>query len=466
MAAAVAVLLVAWAWQRSRSGDPPVVALARIRLPALLFALACTWIVVQIVPGLGASHEEWASAAALLGGRVRGSISVAPDRSIVGLTRLLTYAGAFWLALQAFRDPRAAERAMLVLALSAAAYALYGIGCWAAGSELVLWYQRWISEHGVVSSTFVNRNHFATFVGLGLLAALAVVAQRWVSTEQRLQRRSWDAVLRNAKLTSFLVAAAIPVDIMALLLTRSRAGTVAVLGGVLAFVLGFLWREGIRRAVAVVSVAVGAGVLALYLATAGSGLLVRLAGSEPTDGLRFAAYKLTLDAIRERPMTGYGYNAFRRCLQALAPAAAGTLFRSGPRYVPRERPGARGANGHRFDGGAGIAGCTMCCRPPAPPWRKIFRLGCGLRGSTGRFARDARLRCADPRRGALLRHRPGLWLRSVLAQCRRHERRACTTFRVRPLTPFWRGCGAGGRSARPADRIGHPEADAAFVSHR
>ena len=65
---------------------------------------------------------------------------------------------------------------MFAIALAAAAYSAYGLLMHLSGAELILWYPKW-AHLDSVTGTFPNRNHFATFTGLGLLCALAYIAR-------------------------------------------------------------------------------------------------------------------------------------------------------------------------------------------------------------------------------------------------------------------------------------------------
>ena len=88
--------------------------------------------------------------------------------------RLLTYAGVFWLALQLGRDPRRARQIIAAIALFGTAYVGYGIYAYLSGSNSVLWFERWAYE-GSVTSTFVNRNSFATYAGLTIICLVTLM---------------------------------------------------------------------------------------------------------------------------------------------------------------------------------------------------------------------------------------------------------------------------------------------------
>ncbi len=113
-------------------------------------------------------HPLWLQAGAVLGGQIGGRISVNPHETGTALMRLLSYAGVFWLALQLGAQPHGARRIVQAIALAGLAYAAYGLLVFLLDLNLVLWWRKWTWINGVTSS-FVNRNSYATYAGLGLI---------------------------------------------------------------------------------------------------------------------------------------------------------------------------------------------------------------------------------------------------------------------------------------------------------
>src|SRR5260370_12024476 len=99
-------------------------------------------------------------------------------------------------------------------------YAVYGLSLHLSGTEMVLWVKK-AAYIGDLTSTFYNRNSYATYAGLGLLCSLGLLLiapfeDVGVATEQSrrvLCRCGWRAAI------AICLAAA-------LLLTHSRAGFV------------------------------------------------------------------------------------------------------------------------------------------------------------------------------------------------------------------------------------------------
>ena len=167
--------------QNVRAGLPAIVVgrgQARSYILAVLFLAAFTWALVQASSFTPAtwSHPLWAMASEILQGdpgALTGHVSLAPDDSVVAAMRLLCYGLVFYLAFQWGRDERLARRTLQALMLAGAAYAVYGLAAHWGGSETLFWFED-KRYHAVVHSTFVNRNHFATYAGMVLLCALAL----------------------------------------------------------------------------------------------------------------------------------------------------------------------------------------------------------------------------------------------------------------------------------------------------
>jgi hypothetical protein len=146
-------------------------AMTLLRTPALLGGLVAAWIVVQSLPLRDAAQLSplWNLTAQTLGGPVQPSISLDREDSISHLLRLLTYAGSFLVAWRVARRSDSAQVVLRTIGVVAAAYSLYGLVVYFSGNTSILWFSKWAYRTDL-TSTFVNRNSFATFIGLGLIA--------------------------------------------------------------------------------------------------------------------------------------------------------------------------------------------------------------------------------------------------------------------------------------------------------
>jgi len=146
-------MLLLWVWRLWRSGASPAPA-GPVQGPALLFLLVCAFAAFQAVPGLPPwlANPSWQLPADLLGVTPWNSISIDPVTTVTASMRLLTYGGLFWLALQSFRTSEQADRALLAIALTAAAYGAYGLMMQVSGAQLILWYPKWVHVDSVTGT--------------------------------------------------------------------------------------------------------------------------------------------------------------------------------------------------------------------------------------------------------------------------------------------------------------------------
>ncbi len=288
------------------TGKRHPVGIRNLALPAGLFAAVVLWILLQNATFLPAAlaHPIWKMAASALGHPVAASMSVDRDWTGLALLRLLTVASAFWLALQLCREDRRALLLAKWVALLAIAYAAYGLIAVKAG---------WTPFEGArVSSTFVDRDSFATYAGLGLLAIAGLVLRFY--QENAASCGNWrlsaffflDATGKGGALLflgGFLVLAA-------LLLTGSRGGVIATGLGLL--LEGALLARGSRRRGerARTVLFFGSFFIAATALLFGGAFFGSIEKRGVYDASRMAVYILTLRSIRDLPWLGFGYGTF------------------------------------------------------------------------------------------------------------------------------------------------------------
>ena len=313
LSAVVSALLVAWSAGMMLSKESPPVSPTRVRLALVLFLGVCAWVVVQWIPWVpdGWSHPLWSEASRTLGRDLPGRISVNPEETITAGLRLLSYGAVFWLSLQSCRSSARARRALQLFVGVGFAYALYGLLALFSGSDQVFWF-RYRSNLVDVSSTFINRNSYATFAGLTLLGTIALYLDG-VGTVLRARvpsrvKARW--LIKRLLGTGAPLAVAILVMATALLLTTSRAGMLSTLLG-LAVLMAALNRARALRGMQ--TAAVGAflllGGIVVFLFS-GEKMAERLERIEATGSGRAAVYGLVIDSIGETPLLGTGYGTF------------------------------------------------------------------------------------------------------------------------------------------------------------
>jgi O-antigen ligase len=288
------------------------VAIRHIAASAILFAIVLIWIWVQTLSWLPSPlvNPVWTMASDALGRALDGSISVNRDLTVLGLVRLITAASVFWLALQLCRDGVRARLFVTVIAAIGCAYAVYGLIAVKTGH--LPWLDIW-PQNGRVSSTFFNRNHFATYAGLTLIAVVALT-QRLYQRALGDVPRGWRIQLatlidiaggRGAALLigAFLIA-------VALLLTGSRGGIISA--GLGLVVLG-LWAHGSvgRQGGQSIVATLFAFIIVAAILYAFGGFF---AGSFEERGVsdlgRLGVFGLMLRSILDAPLLGFGYGTF------------------------------------------------------------------------------------------------------------------------------------------------------------
>lgn len=254
----------------------------------VLLALGLAWafamILLQILPGAG-----------LL--QIPSSLDA--QSSLVGGLRHLGITAFGFAVLQAFRRRQRAGMTALLLLCGIVLHAAYGfLGLRLSSLHL----PGEIAYPGFLTGAFVNRNSFATYIGIGLVLSLSLLFSPlpW----RKSKSEGADAVMWRAG----LAVAAIFLT-TALLATGSRMGLIATFAGV--GVLGFAMMLGNRTRR-------GAGLLLLapalavpFLLVAGSGpLFDRMLDLGENAESRIALYHATLKMIADAPFLGVGLDNF------------------------------------------------------------------------------------------------------------------------------------------------------------
>ncbi|TFF25115.1 O-antigen ligase domain-containing protein [Jiella endophytica] len=279
-----------------------------------IIASAALYLIFQslFLPASPFANPAWAIVAVAQSGS-GGAISVAPDVTMRSLPALIAPFFAFGSAALLSRDDEKALRIWRGLALLGAAVALFGLVRHAAFPDLRLFGQVYL-DRADVTSVFVNRNNAATFFGLASLAGLGWLAwHRTRGDRRRAGRPGATGLIRLAPHSGTIaICLGFLSTILALLLTRSRAG---VLLSALALLLpiAFFLAANIRRLAdrRTQWLAVGGTVAAAIVAVAVLGqrtiLRAELIG---TNDERFCLYRETLAAIRDHPLFGTGFGTF------------------------------------------------------------------------------------------------------------------------------------------------------------
>ena len=241
-----------------------------------------------------------------------GKTSVDPTKTIANVIFYLSHF-VFFILVYAFCTKRAKTVQLIrFCGVIVGIYATYGFIIFVSGGETILWLKKWASR-GSLTSTFVNRNSFAAFAGLGLQCLIAY-AYFWVQAELpegRTGRELYRHILETVLTKAWWLPLAIILTATALLLTHSRGGGVSVMIAV--FMLLILSPSSYRRAGpnwgtlfgTIIAVAIVVGLFSL----SGKVLEGRLIQDASLDQ-RFLVYPIILDAIANQPLTGFALGNF------------------------------------------------------------------------------------------------------------------------------------------------------------
>lgn len=282
----------------------------RFAVPGALFCGALVWAFLQTLGPVDIAyrHPIWQMAEAALGLPLKGAIGIDPAAAVSLIVRLMSYAAIFWLAAQHAQSHRRARRLVEAAALSAAVYAAYGLGVFLSGSETILGYEKW-AYRGYLTGTFVNRNHFGAFCGLGLLCAVGAVMWRTSDRES-----GPGALVRHLRRDTAYYAAASLVLALALLFTASRAGIAATALGLFVLIVARADVAAARRTWILLLCAAAAGFALAFV------FVWRDVSAFGDDfASRLNIYRLSAELLAQRPWLGYGLGSFAAAFAAIRP---------------------------------------------------------------------------------------------------------------------------------------------------
>ncbi|BBO75659.1 hypothetical protein DSCW_30760 [Desulfosarcina widdelii] len=226
------------------------------------------------------------------------ALSYLPREALAWWTFLLSL-GLFGSVLHDLcKDRRILRRVVFLMIAVGVLESIYGLIQALVPSMGVLWVN-YIQEYmGTARGTFINRNHFAGFIEMIWPLALAV------TLAMTGQARSIKAALGSDSLNrQALMALCIIVFLLALILTRSRAGIISGLLGF--FVFSIMARPGLRNRPKQTRLLLG-GILILlsiYIATVGIGPVIDRFLSIGNDGSsRLTIWQDSLSIVKNHPL--------------------------------------------------------------------------------------------------------------------------------------------------------------------
>lgn len=295
-----------------------------------LFGLFIMIVLLQMTSWMPATAAAWfyERAGRLLGGTTPFVPSLAIDLERNSLLKAMA-CGAIFLMVRALGRRTFRPRLFLMFFIgSAVLVMIYGItmqvttnSCY-VGSYLKKdgGYSS-LTDACVMSGTFVNSNSFAAYLGMGIVAAVALIfAPR---RRPRLVPHGYEEVEGViASITGFrLTLLAICLFLLSgILISASRAGFVSTLVGV-GLAVGLLMRGRWRSRPELMRMFLAALVLVLVVGLFASGALISKSMKTHEGGNRLDIWLASLHALGESPWLGWGLGSFADIYTVLQPPA-------------------------------------------------------------------------------------------------------------------------------------------------
>jgi O-antigen ligase len=310
------VLLLVWVVSQITDREPVPALRTSLALASGFFVVALVFITLQATCGapLDLAHPSWIWLTELGQDRLCNSVSLEPARTWTGLARLLGYGAAFYLALGLAHRSRRASELLATGALSGALYAGWGLIGYFAEIRPALFFE----EHryvGFVTSTFVNRNSFAAFAGMGAIANLGFLVDRLLLALRFDSSNPLRAVLEVGAANALYLSGFV-VCFTAALLTTSRAGFGATMIGLVALIVCLSVHHRSSWGFLTKKVALLSSVALILILVGGDTLVRRLDQIDQNWAGREAVIFQTLDASLDRPWLGVGYGTFEEAWPA------------------------------------------------------------------------------------------------------------------------------------------------------
>lgn len=288
-------------------------ALEKARWLIVCFLASLLWLLLQIVipdnyqaiaGGLGAeASPEWFSPFSVL--------SVAPEKTRWLLLSNSLVFSWFLMSLALLDSRRRIKQFLTVLLLIGSLHAFVGI--FAMYADIYLVDRTQLDGHfKLARGWFVNRNHFAAFLNLTLVASFTVLIRRLLQTQES---PTFNNILDLLVSPKVLYLAIVILVFVAISLSQSRGGLASVILSLL-----FMWT--IARWVKPAAIRLSWWyiwpsllLVLLLLVNFGENLLLRLTTDFFSLGERSTQWSITWQAISQSPWFGYGGGSYGTVFQ-------------------------------------------------------------------------------------------------------------------------------------------------------
>ena len=281
-------------------GRPVAVTQGRQWVAPVLCLVYLAWVGVQTLP--------LQLAPALPGGVQSATISVMPQAGWLGLLRQFGYLALFVLSLEVAGRTDRVEVLIRLLFAAICLHALWAMVALRFLDDLFLWGEK-TSYIGAATGTFINRNNFAAFLGVGFVLGAAIVAD--LVNVPRVRKAGSAKGPRMGVVEVLVPVAGMALIFVAILSTQSRMGVFSTILGT-ALVFAVMRRKqglGLVRVLAEATV-----ILALLggpiLALSGTAVVERLLDIGDERNGRLILWQQVWTMLADRPLAGFGLDSF------------------------------------------------------------------------------------------------------------------------------------------------------------
>ncbi len=289
-----------------------VIALGIFQIVPLPFSIAERFnptaeLVRPLIPYLGLDHPPAVS------------WSVAAPETTDALLRFIAYVLLGLSAAVAYDTERSRRRFAVVLVAAAVFQSVYGSAEYLTGRQHIFGFAKKYYLDSA-SGTFINRNHFATFLAIALPFAitLAIPRHRPRRTDHGWRQRVL-ALADERVLGRAAAVAAAALIWLGLLLSHSRAGLLAALAGAAIVLFHYRSIRAARWAAAVGAVVLVA-LLTLEVAQAPGERFLDTKEDLSAKGGRLTVWRDSLALVKARPLLGWGFGTFESAFPSVQSA--------------------------------------------------------------------------------------------------------------------------------------------------
>jgi O-antigen ligase len=235
--------------------------------------------------------------------------TLAPNATLMAVVRIFGFFALFVLAHEVSTRARRVNAMAWGLFAGIALHAVWALIALLFLDDIAFWGEKQAGL-GVATGTFVNRNFFANFLGMGLCLGVAMILSRADAPHIRMPGGRSPFSERNLETVALWIVVGIVA--ITLLLTQSRMGVVSSFAGVL--VVYFIMIR--KRDHSTLAAAMRVSVIGLVAIVAGFGLfgrgLLERGLFTATDSInRTEIYKQVIGMIADRPLAGTGLDTFQ-----------------------------------------------------------------------------------------------------------------------------------------------------------